>query len=296
MPTDLPAFNPTAERAAADMRLAHMRLAHTRLALIGHGAIGRAITASLVQFPPPGQQLVALLVRPHQLADARAALPPGVQVTADLAALLAARPDTVIEAAGHGAMVAHGEAVLRHGASLMALSIGALADVHLHDRLLAAARAGQTQLLLPVGAIAGLDGLLALRQAGLHSVRYTSTKPPHAWQGTPADGPFDLAALRSPTVIFSGSARDAARLYPKNANLAAAVALAGLGFERTEVQLVADPAASGNSGRIDAEGTSSRLQVTVAGAASAANAKTSGIVAHSVLSALGNAAGALRFV
>lgn len=262
----------------------------TRLALIGFGAIGRAITAALVQSPPPGHQLVALLVRPHQLADARAAVPTGVLVTADAAALLATAPHTVIEAAGHGA------AVLRQGASLMALSIGALADAALHDTLLAAARAGGSQLLLPVGAIAGLDGLLALRQAGLHSLRYTSTKPPRAWLGTPADGPLDLAALRSPTVIFSGTARDAARLYPKNANLAAAVALAGLGFERTQVQLVADPAATGNSGRIDAEGATSRLQVTVAGAASACNAKTSGIVAHSVLSALANAAGALRFV
>lgn len=268
----------------------------TRLALIGFGAIGRAITAALVQSPPPGHQLVALLVRPHQLADARAAVPTGVLVTADAAALLAAAPHTVIEAAGHGAVVAHGAAVLRHGASLMALSIGALADADLHDTLIAAARAGNTHLLLPVGAIAGLDGLLALRQAGLHSLRYTSTKPPRAWQGTPADGLLDLAALRSPTVIFSGTARDAARLYLKNANLAAAVALAGLGFERTQVQLVADPAATGNSGRIDAEGATSRLQVTVAGAASAGNAKTSGIVAHSVLSALANAAGALRFV
>lgn len=267
-----------------------------RLALIGHGAIGRAISATLVQSPLPGHQLVALLVRAHQLADARAAVPAGVQVTTDIAALLATAPHTVIEAAGHGAVAAHGEAVLRHGASLMTLSIGALADAALHDSLLAAARVGNSQLLLPVGAIAGLDGLLALRQAGLHSVRYTSTKPPRAWAGTPADGPFDLAALQSPTVIFSGTARDAARLYPKNANLAAAVALAGLGFERTQVQLVADPAAGGNSGRIDAEGTTSRLQVTVAGAASAGNAKTSGIVAHSVLSALGNAAGVLRFV
>jgi len=267
-----------------------------RLGLVGFGAIGRAITTQLVQSPLPGHQLVALLVRPHQLADAQAAVPASVQVTTDIAALLASAPQTVIKAAGHGAVVAHGDAVLRQGASLMALSVGALADAALHDRLLAAARAGGTQLLLPVGAIAGLDGLLALRQAGLHSVRYTSTKPPRAWQDSPADGLLDLAALRSPTVIFSGTARDAARLYPKNANLAAAVALAGLGFERTQVQLVADPAATGNSGRIDAEGATSRLQVTVAGAASACNAKTSGIVAHSVLSALANAAGALRFV
>ncbi len=221
-----------------------------RCGLVGFGAIGRVLVAALATAPPAGHRLVALLVRPHQLAEAQAAVPAEVVVTTEAAVLLAQAPDLVIEAAGHAAVAAHGAAVLRAGAALMPLSIGALADAALHDGLLAAAEAGRSQLLLPVGAIAGLDGLLALRQAGLQRVLYTSTKPPLAWRGTPADGPFDLGALRSPTLIFSGTARDAARLYPKNANLAAAVALAGLGFERTEVQLVADPAASGNSGRI----------------------------------------------
>jgi aspartate dehydrogenase len=173
----------------------------------------------------------------------------------------------------------------------MLLSVGALAEAALQADLQSAAQAGSSRLLLPVGAIAGLDGLLALRQAGLQRVRYTSAKPPLAWRGTPAEAAFDLARLTAPTVIFEGTARDAARPYPKNANLAAAVALAGLGFEQTAVRLVADPAATGNTGQIDAEGATSRLQVTVAGAASAANAKTSGIVAHSVLSALANRAG-----
>lgn len=267
-----------------------------RVGLIGFGAIGQAVAQGWTQQPVDGHRLAAVLVRPAQQAAARASLPQHIQVVTDRDALLAAAPDLVVEAAGHGAVQQHGAALLGQGTALMLLSIGALADAGLHDTLCAAARAGNTALLLPVGAIAGLDGLMALRRAGLTAVRYTSTKPPQAWRGTPADGPFDLAALAAPTVLFDGSARDAARLYPKNANLAAAVALAGLGFERTRVRLVADPAASGNTGQIDAEGPTSRLQVTVGGAASAGNAKTSGIVAHSVLSALGNAAGVLRFV
>ena len=270
-------------------------MATRRFAVIGFGAIGQAIVAGVVQAPVPGHQLVALLVRPSQLAAARAAVPPGVLVTDDLAALLATAPHLVVEAAGHGAVAAHGAAVLRQGAGLLLLSVGALADDALHAQLLAAAQQGGGRVVLPVGAIAGLDGLLALRQAGLHSVRYTSTKPPQAWLGTPADGPFDLRALRAPTVIYSGSAREAARLYPKNANLAAAVALAGLGLDATRVQLVADPAASGNTGQIDAEGPGSRLQVTVSGASTVGNAKTSGIVAHSVLACLANQAAAVGF-
>ena len=266
-----------------------------RFAVIGFGAIGQSIVAAVAQAPVPGHRLCALLVRPHQLAQARASAPPGVLVTADAAALLATAPDVVVEAAGHGAVAAHGAAVLGQGRVLLLLSAGALADAALHATLLAAAQQGGSRLVLPVGAIAGLDGLLALRQAGLRRVRYTSTKPPQAWLGTPAQQGVDLLALRERTVVFEGTARQAARGFPKNANLAAAVALAGLGFEATTVQLVADPAATGNTGQIDAEGAGSRLQVTVSGASSAANPKTSGIVAHSVLACLANRAAAITF-
>ena len=266
-----------------------------RFGILGFGAIGRSLVAALARAPVPGHQLTALLVRPHQVADAQAAVPPGVAVVTDLPALLALAPDVLVEAAGQGAVAAHGVQVLAGGTPLLALSVGALADAALHTALDQAARQGGTQLVLPVGAIAGLDGLMALRQAGLQRVRYTSTKPPAAWLGTPAAQQFDLLALRARTVVFEGTARQAALGFPKNANLAAAVALAGLGLDATTVQLVADPAATGNTGQIDAEGDASRLQVTVSGASTAANPKTSGIVAHSVLACLANRAAAITF-
>lgn len=266
-----------------------------RFGILGFGAIGRSLVAALSRAPVPGHQFTALLVRPHQVADAQAAVPPGVVAVTDLPALLALAPDGVVEAAGQGAVAAHGVQVLASGTPLLALSVGALADAALHAALDQAARQGGTQLVLPVGAIAGLDGLMALRQAGLQRVRYTSTKPPQAWLGTPAAQQFDLLALRTRTVVFTGTARQAALGFPKNANLAAAVALAGLGLDATTVQLVADPAATGNTGQIDAEGDASRLQVSVSGASTAANPKTSGIVAHSVLACLTNRAAAITF-
>ncbi|MDH4390114.1 MAG: aspartate dehydrogenase [Aquabacterium sp.] len=265
------------------------------IGILGHGAIGRSLVAALVQAPVPGHQLTAVMVRPHQQADARASVPPGVAVVTGLPALLALAPGGVVEAAGQAAVVAHGVQVLASGTPLLVLSVGALADAALHAALEQAARQGGTRLVLPVGAIAGLDGLMALRQAGLQRVRYTSTKPPLAWLGTPAQDRFDLAALRQRTVVFEGTARAAALGFPKNANLAAAVALAGLGLDATTVQLVADPAATGNTGQIDAEGPASRLQVTVSGASTAANPKTSGIVAYSVLACLANQAAVIAF-
>ena len=261
--------------------------------ILGFGAIGQSIVAAVAASPVPGHRLASVLVRPHQLAQAQAAMPPGVVATADLSTLLAHAPDVVVEAAGQAAVAAHAAQVLAHGTQLLVLSVGALADAALHARLAQAARQGGTRLVLPVGAIAGLDGLMALRQAGLQRVRYTSTKPPHAWLGTPAEARFDLLALRTRMVVFAGTARDAALGFPKNANLAAAVALAGLGLDATTVQLVADPAASGNTGQIDAEGPAGRLQVSVSGASTAANPKTSGIVAYSVLACLANQAAAI---
>ena len=130
-------------------------------------------------------------------------------------------------------------------------------------------------MLLPAGAIAGLDGLGALRLGGLQSVRYTSTKPPNAWRGTPAEQTHDLSAFTEPTTIFAGSAAEAARLYPKNANLAATVALAGLGLEQTEVTLVADPGCSSNTGRIDASGMYGTLSVECRNQPAPGNPKTS---------------------
>jgi aspartate dehydrogenase len=262
--------------------------------LIGFGGIGRSILDAWRQTPPEGYRLAALLVRPRQLEEARA-VAPGVVVTGDLAAFLNARPDIVVEAAGQPAVRDCAEAALRQGCEVFVISTGALADDAFRDAAQTAAKAGGGRIVIPVGATTGLDGLLAMRQDGLLSVTYTSTKPPLAWMGTPAETAFDLAAIGMPTVIFRGSAREAALSYPKNANLAATVALAGLGLDRTVVQLVADPAATGNTGRIEAQSESSVLTVTVAGRSSAANPKTSAITGMSVLSALANRSAVITF-
>jgi aspartate dehydrogenase len=263
--------------------------------IIGYGAIGRSIVADWSRSALRGYRLSAILVRPHQADAARAAVAGDVVVTSDFAEFLDRSPQAVVEAAGQAAVIDHGEQILRNGTDFLLLSVGGLAAAGILERLRQAAEAAGSRVILPVGAIAGLDGLLALRRAGLRQVKYTSIKPPISWSGTPAERRFDLRAMTRPTVIFQGSAGEAARLYPKNANLAAAVALAGLGFERTMVDLVADPGTSWNIGRIDAAGETSTLSVTVAGSGSAANPKTSEITGMSVLSMLENASAPISF-
>src|SRR5207248_8983203 len=122
----------------------------------------------------------------------------------------------------------------------------------------------------------------------LKSVRYRSRKPPAAWRGSPAEEAVDLGSLTARTVLYRGSAGEAALRYPQNANVAAALALAGLGFEATEVELVADPDAPGNVHEIDAEGAAGRFAIQLQGKPARSNPKTSALTAMSVARALLN--------
>lgn len=261
---------------------------YKRIALIGYGAIARIVSAKLAEHDPEGRvRLAGVLVRPGREAETRAALGDGVAVVTDIDAFIRLTPNLAVECAGQGALAEYGERILGAGLNLMAVSTGALADDGLRERLVATGERTGARLILPAGAAAGIDGLMAHRIGGLTRVRYTSTKPPGAWAGTPAEEKFDLGAIDKATVLYEGPAREAARLYPKNANLAATVALAGLGLDRTEIRLVADPAAAPyNIGRIDAESGFGTLSAESRGLPAPDNPKTSATTALSLAHAI----------
>lgn len=250
------------------------------LGLIGHGAIGGGILADL----PEGVSRVTLLVRPGRVA------PAGVTAVGDPASLLSARPDLVVECAGHGAVRDAVPGLLRAGIDTVVVSVGALADAGLETALRAAA-AGGGRLILPAGAVGGIDLLSALSGAGPVEVRYTGTKPPAAWRGTPAEALLDLDALSAPATFFEGTAREAASAYPKNANVAATLALAGAGFDATRVALVADPAAPGNLHACEVRSGIARFEIRVENRPSAGNARTSAATIHSALREIRNRIG-----
>lgn len=255
------------------------------LALIGYGSISRTIVGWLVQ--EPVAQLT-LLVRSSAIAqtlkdDTLRHAASAVQVTDDIDTVLAAAPDLVVECAGHDSVSDHCPHALRDGCNTIVVSVGALADEALFAQLKAASANGGGRLILPSGAIGGLDLLSALALAGETEVVYRGTKPPAAWRGTAAEDQCDLAYLKQAQTFFDGSAREAARLYPKNANVAATLALACGSFDRTRVQLIADPGATGNAHSYEVRSETGNFAMQIESTAASGNAKTSVSTAYSVI-------------
>jgi aspartate dehydrogenase len=266
-----------------------------KIGLIGFGAIGASLAEYLSGAFGEHGVLAALLVRPSQVSLASKAISHGALVTDDSAAFFSRDVDVVVEAAGHTAVLDYGCETLDRGRDLCLLSTGALANEQLRGRLQDAAKRAHSRVFIPAGALAGFDGLQSLNADGLLSVKYISTKPPEAWRDTAAERMVSLDSLTAPCVVFQGSAREAALLYPKNANLAATVALTGIGFEDTQVELIADPNATENRGRLVAQSTHSRLDVTMSGSGCGDNPKTSRITAMSVVAFLRNRTATIGF-
>src|SRR5437763_5703780 len=256
--------------------------------LIGCGGIAQDVVAALHREDLPDEvQIIGALARPGRSDIARQKLP-DMEIFETLEDLLEEGLDIIAEVASQQAVAEHGEQILRNGVDLLVISVGALADAKLFDRLETAAEFGNSRMLLPAGAIGGLDAIAAMRLGGLSSARYRSRKPPAAWRGSAAEKVVDLDKLTKPAVLYTGTAREAALLYPQNANVAAAVALAGLGFDMTQVELVADPDAPGNVHEIEVEGAAGRFAITLQGRPSRRNPKTSALAALSVARALRN--------
>lgn len=240
-----------------------------RVAVIGYGPVAQAVLRHLAPYRSGVDGKVvhvqSVLLRPGWQSKQRPAPPVPVEFLQDPGAMLAMKPDLVVECAGQAAVAQYAPLVLGAGIDLLTISMGAFADQGLYERARTAMSATGAQVIIPAGAVGGLDVLAAVRHDGIDEVRFRSSKPPRAWMGTPAEKAIQLSEVKEATCFYSGPAREAARAYPQNANVAAAVALAGVGFERTVVELVADPDAGGNRNEIFARGPFGTLELRMLG-------------------------------
>ncbi|MBI3966335.1 MAG: aspartate dehydrogenase [Chloroflexi bacterium] len=253
-----------------------------RCGLIGFGTIGRELATAIKRGEGGNAELVAVLVRnPDRARELQSEA--GCVVTADLDTFLATDVGVVIEAAGHAAVRDHAERILRGSCDLLMCSVGVFSDEALFDRVYAAARETGRRILIPSGGLGGLDMISSGAVGGLDEVRLTVNKPPQAWIGTAGEA---LALGTQERIqLFEGSARDAARLYPQNVNIAAALALASVGLDGTNVRIYSDPAITRNTHEVYARGAFGEITVNLRNVPSP-NPKTGAVVPMSMLKAL----------
>ena len=211
--------------------------------------------------------------------------------------LLAARPAVVVEAASHEAVREYLVPLLEAGVSVIVLSAGALADDALRAKAEQAAAASGALLYVPSGGVGGLDALRTACLAGVDRVSIRVAKPPAAWKGIPyvESRGVDLDRMSGAVTLFEGPARAGVPLFPQNVNIAAVLALGGIGMDRTRLKVVADPALRFNTHTIRVAGKSGRFTVVLENVPSPDNPKTAWLACYSALAALRSLGSPVRY-
>jgi aspartate dehydrogenase len=268
-----------------------------RLGLLGGGTIARLVLEHVRAGALPGVEVIAVCGRSLESSSSKLAREFSVSHVVGRADLVRAAPEVVLEAASHDAVREHLVSLLEARISIIVLSAGALVDDRLRaDAARAAATTGAT-LYVPSGGIGGLDALKTACIAGVDQVTIRVAKPPAAWKRIPfVEGlGVDLDALSTAFTLFEGPAREGVPHFPQNVNIAAVLSLAGVGFDRTYLQVVADPALRLNTHTIQVSGKSGRFSITLENVPSPENPKTAWLACYSALAALREFGSAVRY-
>ena len=259
-----------------------------RVGLLGGGTIARLVLEALGRGALTGAEVVALAARSRASRGATLAQAHGVPYVTGREALLARRPEAVLEAASHDAVREHLVPLLNAGVHTVVLSAGALVDDRLRIAAEEAAAASGALLYVPSGGIGGLDALKAACAAGVDEVSIEVAKPPAAWKGIAfvEAQRIDLDRLNGRRTLFTGPAREGVPHFPQNVNIAAVLSLAGVGLDRTRLVVVADSTLERNTHTIRVSGPTGRFSVVMENVPSPENPKTSWLACYSALAAL----------
>ncbi len=254
-----------------------------RVAIGGFGAIGSAVARRL-DAGIEGLRLTAVSARDREKAKERMA---GFSNRVPVIPLgeLAATADVVLECAPAAVFLEVARPALEAGRIFMPLSVGMLLS---HPELAELARQRGGRILVPTGALIGLDAVRAAAEGEIRSARMVTRKPPRGLEGAPylVERGISLDRLNGPLKVFDGSAREGARGFPANVNVAAALSLAGIGPDETRLEIWADPGLSRNIHRIEVEADSARFSMEIENVPSEENPRTGRITALSAIAAL----------
>jgi aspartate dehydrogenase len=255
-----------------------------RVAIAGFGAIGKVVAEWLDRDGIEGLGLAAVSARDIARAERAMAGFSGAVPVLPLARL-ADTADIVIECAPAALLCEIAEPALAAGRTVIVLSCGALLD---HFDLVDLARRHRGRILVPTGALLGLDAVQAAAQGDISRVHMVTRKPPSGLDGAPylVERGIRLAGLAEACRVFTGTAREAARGFPANVNVAAALALAGLGPDRTTIEIWADPAVNRNIHRIELLSDAVHLTMQIENVPSTENPKTGRLTPLSVIALL----------
>ena len=253
-----------------------------KVGLAGLGAVGLGVARRL-EMGIPGLVLAAVAVRDKD--KARRNLPDaGGRIPILPAEALAQSCDIVLECLPPALFRGVAIATIDPGKIFMPLSVGQLLE---NWDLVERAKAAGARILVPTGALLGLDAVRAAAEGTIHSVKMITRKPPNGLEGAPylVERGISLEGLKEPKKIFDGSAREGARGFPANVNVAAALSLAGVGPDKTRLEIWADPALTRNTHRIEVDADTARFSMAIEGVPSE-NPRTGRIVPLSAIAAL----------
>ena len=253
-----------------------------RVAIVGLGAIGRKLAQALDQGIASLALVAVSAQNPEKHRGWLAGLtkPPAVLPIEGLVDVA----DIVLECAPGKLVRSIVAPFVTRGKIAVVVSVGALLD---NEDLIELARQNGGQIVVPTGALIGLDAVTAAAVGTIHSVRMVTRKPPLGLAGAPyiVEHNIDIEGIAEPLKVFEGTARDAAKGFPANLNVAVALSLAGLGPDRTTLEIWADPTVTRNTHRVEVESDSARFSMSIENIPSE-NPKTGMITALSVIACL----------
>lgn len=261
-----------------------------KVGLAGLGAVGQPVARRLLE-GIDGLVLAAVSVRDPE--KAKRTIPQLGAVAFVEPGALAGLCDVVIEGLPPAQFLAVARPTVEAGRIFMPLSVGQLL---IHPDLIERARVTGARILPPTGALIGLDAVRAAAEGGIRSVTMVTRKPPNGLEGAPylVENGIVLKDLKEPLKVFDGSARDGARGFPANVNVAAALSLAGIGPDRTRLQIWADPGVDRNIHRIEVDAEAARFSMQIENVPSVENPRTGKITGLSTLAALRGLVSELR--